>query len=287
MIPPGGNSTKPQPPVITPGGNRTQPPTPPPPAIPSPVPSISRRLSTLFQMSTKERRSARRASTTRDGVKIGGRWSASSQVKRGGDGVGSSFDGSQGVDSEDILNIPEIGFSTFQLFPDQNSYSTIASAHIPPSSDFNAIVQQGVAWIQAQADSARAVGKPVVCSAFGLVSQGNIGVFIPFNDTTTVVKSSSTYRKRQDPGTVGTGVTDSQLLSAYRTWFQAGFNSGVSGMSQYQDSEQNLTPAPGTVVQSTNGQGTVGSSPNDGYGGLGTGESELQQTILSASQNFT
>jgi mannan endo-1,4-beta-mannosidase len=78
------------------------------------------------------------------------------QVKRGGGGVGSSFDGSQGVDSEDILGIPEIGFATFQLFPDQNSYSTIASAHIPPSSDFDGTVQQGVAWIQAQADSARA-----------------------------------------------------------------------------------------------------------------------------------
>ncbi|KAN0137347.1 hypothetical protein V8E53_004792 [Lactarius tabidus] len=240
-------------------------------------------------MITKERRFARRASTTRDGVKIGGRWSASSQVKRGGGGVGSSFDGSQGVDSEDILNIPEIGFGTFQLFPDQNSYSTIASAHIAPSSDFNGTVQQGVAWIQAQADSARAVGKPVICSAFGLVSQGNIGVFIPFNDTTPVVSnSSSTYRKRQDPGTVGTGVTDSQLVSAYQTWFQAGFNSGVSGMNQYQDSEQNLTPAPGTVVQSTNSQGTTGSSPNDGYGGLGpTDEGELQQTIQSASQDST
>ncbi|KAN0132411.1 hypothetical protein V8E53_009837 [Lactarius tabidus] len=128
---------------------------------------------------------------------------------------------------------------------------------------------------------------PELCSAFGLVSQGNIGVFVPFNDTTPVVKSSSTYRKRQDPGTVGTGVTDSQVLSAYQSWFQAGFNSGVSGMTQYQDSEQNLTPAPGTVVQSSNGQGTVGSSPNDGYGGLGTDESDLQQTILSASQNFT
>jgi mannan endo-1,4-beta-mannosidase len=210
------------------------------------------------------------------------------QVKRGGGGVGSSFDGSQGVDSEDINNIPEIGFSTFQLFPDQNSYSTIASAHIPPRSDFNGTVQQGVAWIQAQADSARAVGKPVICSSFGLVSQGNIGVFIPFNDTTPVVSNtSSTYRKRQDPGTVGTGVTDSQLISAYQTWFEAGFNSGVSGMNQYQDSEQNLTPAPGTVVQSTNGQGTVGSSPNDGYGGLGTDESALQQTIQFASQNFT
>jgi mannan endo-1,4-beta-mannosidase len=267
-----------------------------PPPAPSPAPGGDHKHSkysvrsimnptSLFQMITKERRS--RASTPRDGVKIRGRWTASSQVKRGGGGVGSSFDGSQGVDSQDILNIPDIDFATFQLFPDQNTYSPTSSKIVPPSADFNGTVAQGVAWIEAQADSAKAVGKPFVCSGFGLVSQGNIGVFIPFNGTTPVGKSSSKYKKRQDPGTVGTGVSDSQVVSAYQSFFQAGFNSGASGMSQYQDSEQNLTPAPGTVVQGTNSQGTVGSSPNDGYGSLGANQGDLQQTIQGASQNFT
>jgi hypothetical protein len=94
-------------------------------------------------------------------------------------------------------------------------------------------------------------------------------------------------QKRQSPGTVGTGVTNDQLLSAYTSWFQAGLNSGISGMMQYQFSEQNLTPAPGTVVQSTNGQGTVGATPNDGYGILGTGQTGTQQVLQSASQNVT
>jgi mannan endo-1,4-beta-mannosidase len=78
------------------------------------------------------------------------------QVKRGGGGVGSSFDGSQGVDSQDILNIPDIDFATFQLFPDQNTYSPTSSKIVPPSADFNGTVAQGVAWIEAQADSAKA-----------------------------------------------------------------------------------------------------------------------------------
>ena len=77
------------------------------------------------------------------------------QAKRGG-GVGPAFDGSSGVDSQDIANIPEIGFVSFQLFPDQNSYSTVATAFTPPSADFDGTVQQGISWIQAAADSAQA-----------------------------------------------------------------------------------------------------------------------------------
>ena len=63
-------------------------------------------------------------------------------------GIGPAFDGSQGVDSEDILNIPQIGFGTFQLFPDQNSYG-IDDPTIPA---FNNTVNQGLDWIRRHAD---------------------------------------------------------------------------------------------------------------------------------------
>lgn len=63
-------------------------------------------------------------------------------------GVGSAFDGSQGIDSEDILNIPQISFSTFQLFPDQNTYG-VDDPNLPA---FNNTVNQGLAWIKAHAD---------------------------------------------------------------------------------------------------------------------------------------
>jgi len=270
------------------------PPSPPPPA-PSPAPKGDRKRSirgimnpnSLFQMITKERRSERRASTPRDGIKIRGRWSASHEAKRGGGGLGPAFDGSSGVDSQDILAIPEMGFGSFQLFPDQNSYSPLAGPFTPPSANFNGTVAQGVAWIQTQVASAQAVGKPVILSAFGIVTQGNLDFFVPFNATAPVVTSSSTYKKRQSTGTVGTGVTNSQETNAYSTWLQTGVNSGLSGMAQYQWSEQNLTPASGTFVQSTNGAGTLGTSPNDGYGILGTGSSGVQQTLQTASQNIT
>lgn len=65
------------------------------------------------------------------------------------EGVGSAFDGSSGVDSEDILNIPQIGFGTFQLFPDQNVYGPSD----PTLPAFNNTVNIGLDWIRRHADS--------------------------------------------------------------------------------------------------------------------------------------
>ncbi|KAH9048105.1 glycoside hydrolase [Lactarius hengduanensis] len=267
-------------------------PAPPPKPAPSPAPGGTRKRSTrglmgpskLFQMITKERRAVPRASAPRNGIKIRGRWTASSVAKRQAGGVGSAFDGSFGVDSQDILSIPEIGFGSFQLFPDQNSYGTIPTQFTPPSSDFPGTVQQGTAWIQAQAASALAVGKPVALTGFGLITQDNLPAFVPFNATFPVATSPN--QKRQSTGSFGTGVTDDQRQSAYATWLQAGIQAGLSGMTQYQWSQQNLQPAAGTFVQSPNGPGTLGTSPNDGYGILGTGESGIQQTLQTASQNI-
>lgn len=63
-------------------------------------------------------------------------------------GVGPSFDGSSGVDAEDILNIPEIGYGSFQYFPDQNSYGP-DDPNLPA---FNNTVQTGLSWIQTHAE---------------------------------------------------------------------------------------------------------------------------------------
>jgi mannan endo-1,4-beta-mannosidase len=59
-------------------------------------------------------------------------------------GIGSAFDGSSGVDTEDIINIPQIGYGSFQLFPDQDTYGP-SNPNIPA---FNNTVQQGLSWIQ-------------------------------------------------------------------------------------------------------------------------------------------
>ncbi len=65
--------------------------------------------------------------------------------------VGPAFDGSTGVDSEDVLSIPQIGFGSFQLFPDQYSYA-LSEPSGPLSA--NESLQVGLNFIQLQAEAA-------------------------------------------------------------------------------------------------------------------------------------
>jgi mannan endo-1,4-beta-mannosidase len=68
--------------------------------------------------------------------------------------LGSAFDGSEGVDSEDILGIPEIDFSTFQFCPDQDQYEP----DDPNLSPFNNTIRAGLEWIKDQAQTAKLYG---------------------------------------------------------------------------------------------------------------------------------
>jgi mannan endo-1,4-beta-mannosidase len=66
------------------------------------------------------------------------------------------LNGILGVDSQDILNAPNIDFGTFQLFPDQNNYGTTGGENQEPSGDFNNMLTQTNAFIVSQAQSALA-----------------------------------------------------------------------------------------------------------------------------------
>jgi mannan endo-1,4-beta-mannosidase len=59
------------------------------------------------------------------------------------------------VDSQDILNAPDIDFGTFQMFPDQFNYGTTGTvADVQaPSSNFDNTLNDTVAWIRAQIGS--------------------------------------------------------------------------------------------------------------------------------------
>ncbi len=126
------------------------------------------------------------------------------KAKRQTGGDLSAFNGAFGVDGQDILNAPDIDFGTFQLFPDSINYGVKGTTnHVqPPSSNFGKTLNDTVAWIRAQADSAQmwvlplltadasdlrsafhSVGKPVVLSAFGIVTQDNSPFFVPVNET--------------------------------------------------------------------------------------------------------
>ncbi|KAF8077951.1 glycoside hydrolase family 5 protein [Lyophyllum atratum] len=278
---------------------RQVPPTPPPPQT-SPAPGVRRR--TLPEPVSKskllkerkaawkrERERQKRAGELPAGVKIRGRWTAS-HAKRQSDltSSGPAFDGSHGVDSEDIINIPQIGFGSFQLFPDQFDYATGSlDTSLPP---FNQTLQIGLDWIRAHAAAGKLFGKPVSLTGFGLVTRDNAPFFVPFNS------SIAPFGPDQVPPTNVTqpfGVTDAERDEAYQQWIQAGIAGGLQGIMQYQWSQTNLTSLQGSPISPTTDESgqtpltdTSGQSPNDGYGLLGTGQKDALQTISVASQGF-
>jgi len=238
-------------------------------------------------MQKKARELQKRSSTS--GIRIRGRWMAS-ETKRQDNQVGPTFDGSHGVDSEDIINIPQIGFGTFQLFPDQNTYGN----DDPTLPAFNNTVNQGLEWIRRQADVGKLFGKPVTLNGFGLVTQANAPFFVPFNQTQAPFGpnplSSSTLTTRQQQAL---GVTDQQRDDAYTQWLTAGLQDGLQGMLQYQWSQSDLLPGYGTIISPTvSGTGVdptvtgTGLSPNDGYSIQGAGLDGAIEVIQGAAQAF-
>ncbi|KAF8478684.1 glycoside hydrolase [Russula ochroleuca] len=195
----------------------------PPPPKPSPAPGSTHKrtdsglMSRVLRLITLERRIMSRASGA-NGMTVRGLWTAPSEAKRHTSDIGPAFNGAFGVDSEDILNAPDIDFGTFQLFPDQNHYGITGNQVQPPSSNFNTTLNQTTAWISAQADTIQSIGKPVVLTAFGIVTQDNLLQFVPFNSTCPLVKSQQD-RKRQNSG-ANAGVDQQQFNSAYNAWLQ-------------------------------------------------------------------
>ncbi|KAG1875304.1 glycoside hydrolase family 5 protein [Suillus tomentosus] len=279
--------------------------TAPAPPVTSPAPGKKKRSQAkpvtkkqiLREQSERRRRNrevAKRAGTlVEDGVRVRGRWVSTATKRQQSSTSGSLYDGSYGVDSQDISNIPDIGFSSFQLFPDQQSYGP-DDPNVP---SWQSIEQNGAQWITTQAQSAAAVGKPAVLTAFGLVTQANAPDFVPFNSTVAPFASEN-LAKRQS--TLGYGVTDQQQATTYTTWLDTGIASGLNGIVQYQWGQSGLTAEPGTTISpsTTTGesptpsspgetptpQQTTGESPNDGY--AITGSNTVQQILGNSAQSI-
>jgi mannan endo-1,4-beta-mannosidase len=97
----------------------------------------------------QEREKRKVQGEARDGVRIRGRWVSTPAKRQSELEAGPAFDGSAGVDSEDIINIPDIGFGSFQLFPDQYNYGR-ADPTLPK---FNQTLQVGLDWIRRHAEA--------------------------------------------------------------------------------------------------------------------------------------
>ncbi|KAK7014868.1 helicase ATP-binding domain-containing protein [Favolaschia claudopus] len=253
--------------------------TAPPPSGPSQA--VSSRQIKIAPLTRKrileERKAARKTSralklrseppSTGSGVRVRGKWVSTATRRQDDVGVGSAFDGSQGVDSEDILNIPDIGFGSFQLFPDQNQYAP----DDPNLPEFNNTLNAGLDWIRRHGEAGQMFGKPVTLSGFGLVTQTNAPSFVPFNSTVAPFANDQIGNLTLN-GTLPFGVTDQQRNDAYAQWLQQGIISGLAGMIQYQWGQGNLTAVNGTAISPIiNENGLVpvedqnGLSPSDGY----------------------
>jgi len=238
----------------------------------------------------KSRALAVKSRKAEGGVRIRGRWVATPTRRQQDSGLGAANDGSQGVDSEDIMNIPEIGLSSFQLFPDQFSYGP-DDPNLPP---LNNTVNQGLDWIRSHAEAGRLFGKPISLTGFGLVTQGNAQSFVPFNSSVAPFgpDSGAAPGTQQQPF----GVTDEQRNDAYNQWVQAGIANGLQGMLQYQWSQPGLQAQDGTTISAISPADTTSptspvnsqtaTSPNDGYGIQDAGQAGLIQSIQQDGQNF-
>ncbi|KAJ7097935.1 glycoside hydrolase family 5 protein [Mycena belliarum] len=273
--------------------------TPAPPAGPSPaansrrqrkaVPLTNKRILEERKEARKKTRALQIQSQSPSGVKVRGKWVATPTRRQEAVGMGSAFDGSTGVDSEDILNIPNIGFGSFQLFPDQNQYAP-DDPNLPA---FNNTLQAGLDWIQRHGESSQMFGKPVTLTGFGLVTQDNAPSFVPFNSTVAPFANDQIGNLTSDLGRLPFGVTDQQRDDAYTQWLQQGILSGLGGMIQYQWGQGNLTAVNGTPITpaiTENGivpvQSQNGISPSDGYSIAGVGQEAVQATLQGAAQQF-
>lgn len=276
------------------------------PLIPPPAPQVSAapglRRATKPQFLTKrklmklreERRRKNRALSGGDvsGVRVRGRWVATRTRRQEENEAGTAFDGSAGVDSEDILNIPEIGYSTFQFFPDQNTY--IQGPADSGLSSFQNVLQDGLDWIQLQSELSSSFGKPIALTAFGLVSQEHAPDFVPFNTTVAPFAANSQGVSNTTTGSQTSnstfGVTSAQRTQAYSAWLDAGITSGLAGIMQYQWGVTNVTAAAGTSF-SPNENSTsaspdetgTSSSPDDGYSIIDSNTEDTEATISAAS----
>ncbi|KXN89264.1 Mannan endo-1,4-beta-mannosidase F [Leucoagaricus sp. SymC.cos] len=270
-----------------------------PPPRPSPAPGSRRstaapltrdRLLKERREAFKRTRAVAKRSTSEGGIRIRGRWVSTPTRRQQETGPGSAFDGSQGVDSEDIINIPQIGLSSFQLLPDQQKYG-VDDPNLPA---FNNTVNQGLDWIRQHAEVGRLFGKPVTLSSVGLVTQQNAQAFVPFNTSVAPFAADTSSTASGLPPQQQPFATQAQASDALSQWLQAGVLGGIQGMIQYQWSQDNLTTQPGTVISPTVPNDSTspttpvndqsGQSPNDGYGNQAVGP--LANIVQSVGQGF-
>jgi mannan endo-1,4-beta-mannosidase len=170
---------------------------------------------------------------------------------------GPTFDGSFGVDTEDIISVPCIDFGSFQLFPDQVQYFP---GNLPKFATDATL--QGSHWITRHSTTATDFKKPEALTAFSIVTEDHWADFVPFNRSA-----------RSPPGAPCGGVTDLQRNFAYVSWPAVGLNGNVAGALEFQWLQPGLEDVP--HVNMNHKRQTQGNpSPQDGNANYNNGQNQ-------------
>jgi len=192
--------------------------------------------------------------------------------------VGPGYDGSQGVDSQDISGIDDIDYAGFQYFPDENLYGPVGSDSASRRwEQVETTIDNGIIWIDQHVKTAALFNKPSTWTGFGVVTQSNAPFFIPPNSTTVVSPAPGVYFP-----------TDDEQGQIYSSWLNETLCKNVGGVVQYQWFQKFTPPvSPGGIGSppvSPGGSGSTispggsskrqgdtypvassGNSPNDGF----------------------
>jgi mannan endo-1,4-beta-mannosidase len=176
---------------------------------------------------------------------------------------GPSFDGSYGVDTEDLLAVPSIDFGSFQLFPDQVDYFPYQYKERATK-----LIGDGGRWIAVHEITARLSGKPEALLAAAIVTKDNWSSFVPFSSSTPL-----------PDGTPCQGVEPFQQDFAFTAWNSVVANGNIGGFLEYQWRQNGLT-SHGTTNSIWDKRQDLTESPQDGsghYNGPANGQNAEQQ----------
>ncbi|KAJ2912773.1 hypothetical protein MD484_g7642, partial [Candolleomyces efflorescens] len=128
---------------------------------------------------------------------------------------GPSFDGSYGIDTDDLVSIPSIDFGSLQILPDQVQLFPVLK-HVKPATQ---AIGDGGKWIEIHSQTSILHKKPYAVLTAGLVSKSNWKFFVP-NDQSTL----------KPDGTPCRGVEAFQIDYSITYWASAAINGNVDGL---------------------------------------------------------
>ncbi|KAJ2925251.1 hypothetical protein H1R20_g11829, partial [Candolleomyces eurysporus] len=128
---------------------------------------------------------------------------------------GPSFDGSFGIDTEDLVSIPSIDFGSFQISPEQMQLFPA----IPGADKTDQLLGNGGRWIEVHSQTTGLSEKPQVLLSAGVLTKSNCKFFVANDQVEPQPENVACY-----------GVEDFEATYAVSSWGSASLNGNVNGV---------------------------------------------------------